>query len=178
MTYAATTATKQSEIVGYPMCFATGTVAAQNDAVKFAEVGIIPFFVNVQKNSTTTATSGGQFVEYRYAEVVVDAAAGISDLAATSIAYDGATANERTSGSYYVRNANSGEVMFVKTDSGSTGTSGTLTVVRGCLGTAPAAIANNDYLFVMNSLVFSGAAVGTAVIGYFALPELHKATFF
>lgn len=176
MTYAATTATKQSEIVGYPMCFATGTVAAQNDAVKFSEVGVIPFFVNMQKNTTTTATSGGTNVEWRYAEVCASAAN--ADVASTAIAYDGGTAAERTSGSFYVRNSNSGEVMFVKADSGYTGTSGTLTVVRGCLGTTAAAVTNKDYLFCLNSLVFSGAAVGTALIGYFALPELHKATFF
>ena len=170
------TAVKESEIVGYPLCFATASVAAQNDTVKFSEVGVIPFFVNIQKNTTTTATSGGQYVEWAYAEVCADAAN--ADVTSTAITYDGATANDRLSGGFYVRNSNSGEVMYVKSDSGYAGTSGTLTVVRGALGTTPAAIANNDYLFVLNSLHFTGAAVGTALIGYFALPELTKAKVF
>ena len=170
------TATEESEIVGYPMKIATAAVAAQNDVVKFSEVGVIPFFVNVQYNKTAAATSGGQFVEWKYAEVCTTAA--FADVTTTAITYDGATANERTSGSFYVRNSRSGEVMFVKSDSGYTTTEGTLTVVRGCLGTAAAAISNNDYLYCMNSLVFTGAATGTALIGYFELPELHKATFF
>lgn len=170
------TATEESEIVGYPMKIATAAVAAQNDTVKFSEVGVIPFFVNVQYNKTAAATSGGQYVEWKYAEVCTTAA--FADVTTTAITYDGATANERTSGSFYVRNSRSGEVMFVKSDSGYTTTEGTLTVVRGCLGTAAAAISNNDYLYCMNSLVMTGAATGTALIGYFELPELHKATFF
>ena len=170
------TATEESEIVGYPMKIATAAVAAKNDTVKFSEVGVIPFFVNIQYNATGNATSSGQFVEWKYAEVCTTAA--FADVTTTAITYDGATANERTSGSFYVRNSRSGEVMFVKSDSGYTTTEGTLTVVRGCLGTAAAAISNNGYLYVMNSLVMTGAATGTALIGYFELPELHKATFF
>ena len=170
------TATEESEIVGYPMKIATAAVAAQNDTVKFSEVGVIPFFVNIQYNKTAAATSGGQYVEWQYAEAVTDAA--FADVTATAITYDGGTANQKTSGSFYVRNSRSGEVMFVKSDSGYASTSGTLTVVRGCLGTTAAAISNNDYLYVLNSLVMTGAATGTALIGYFELPELHKATFF
>ena len=68
--------------------------------------------------------------------------------------------------------------MFVKSDSGYTTTEGTLTVVRGCLGTAAAAVLENDYLYCMNSMVFTGTATGTALVGYYELPELHKAVFF
>jgi len=170
------TATEESEIVGYPMKIATAAVAAQNDTVKFSEVGVIPFFVNIQYNATTNATSGGQFVEWKYAEVCTTAA--FADVTTTAITYDGATANERTSGSYYVRNSRTGECMFVKADSGSTTTTGDLTVVRGCLGTAAAAVLENDYLYCMNSMVMTGAATGTALVGYYELPELHKAVFF
>lgn len=170
------TATEESEIVGYPFKIASGAVAAQNDCLKFSETGVIPFFVNIQYNATGNATSSGQFVEWKYAEVCTTAA--FADVTTTAITYDGATANERTSGGFYVRNSRSGEVMFVKSDSGYTTTEGTLTVVRGCLGTAAAAISNNDYLYVMNSMVMTGAATGTALVGYFELPELHKAKFF
>lgn len=174
---AVVTPTEQSEIVGYPLKIASGTVAAQNDSLCFAETGVIPFFVNVQYNKTGAATSGGQFVEWKYAEVAVTAS-GACASTVTSINYDGGTASERTSGSYYVRNSRTGECMFVKADSGYTTTTGDLTVVRGCLGTAAAAVLENDYLYCMNTLVMTGAATGTALVAYIELPELHKATFF
>lgn len=168
---AVVTITKQSEIVGYPFNIASGAVAAANDCIKFAEAGVIPFFVNIQNNATTVATSS----PYRYAEVKATTTYDTDD---TAIVYDGGTASERTDGSFYARNARTGEVVFVKSDSTPTGTGGTMTVVRGCLGTTAAAMADEDYLFCMNSLVSTGAATGTAIVGYFALPELHKATFF
>jgi len=174
---AVVTATEQSEIVGYPFKIASGTVAAQNDCLKFPEVGVIPFFVNIQYNKTGAATSGGSNVEWKYAEVAVTAS-GACASTVTTINYDGGTANERTTGSYYARNSRTGECMFVKADSGSTTTTGDLTVVRGCLGTAAAAVLENDYLYCMNSMVMTGAATGTALVGYYELPELHKATFF
>ena len=163
--------TKQSEIVGYPFNIASGAVAAANDCIKFSEAGVIPFFFNIQNNTTLTATTG----EYRFAEMKATTTYDTDD---TSIVYDGGTASERTTGSYYARNGRTGEVIFVKTDSGSTTTTGTLAVVRGCLGTTAAAMADEDFLFCLNSLVSTGAATGTALVGYFALPELHKATFF
>lgn len=164
--------TKQSEIVGYPMSFATGNVAATGDCITFAESGVIPFFFTLQNNTTGDATCSAQ---WNYAKCVVTTT---YDTAATSIVYDGGTANERLATNYYARNGRTGEVIFVKSDSGVTTTTGTLVVVRGCLGTTAAAMADSDNLYVQNSIVSTSALVGTAVIGYFALPELHKATFF
>jgi len=169
------TATEQSEIVGYPFKIASGAVAAQNDTLKFAETGVVPFFVNVQYNATGMATSGGQYVEWKYAECKVTTTYDTDD---TSIVYDGGTASQRTSGGYYARNSRTGEVIFVKADSGYTSTGGTLTAVRGCLGTTAAAMADEDFLYCMNSMVFTGTATGTALVGYYELPELNKATFF
>ena len=168
---AVVTITKQSEIVGYRFNIASGAVAAANDCIKFSEVGVIPFFFNVQNNTTLTATTG----EYRFAECKATTTYAATD---TSIVYDGGTANERTATNYYARNGRTGEVIFVKADSGTTTTTGTLTCIRGCLGTTAAAMADEDFLFCLNSLVSTSAATGTALVGYFALPELHKATFF
>jgi hypothetical protein len=173
MTVAA--ASIKSTIVGYPFKIATGAVAAQNDCVTFAETGIIPFFFNMQNNSTTTASSGGAYVGWRYAEMKATTTYAATD---TSIVYDGGTASERTTGSYYARNGRTGEVIFVKTDSGPTTTTGTLTVIRGCLGTTAAAMADEDFLFCLNSLVATGTATGTALVGYFSLPALTKAKVF
>lgn len=168
---AVVTGAVQSTVVGYPFKIATGAKAAAADCVKFGEGGVIPFFVNIQNNATTVATNDS----FRYAQMKATTTYDADD---TSIVYDGGTANERTTGGYFARNGRTAEVIFVKADSGSTTTTGTLTVVRGCLGTAAAAMEDEDYLFCLNSLVLTGAATGTALIGYFALPEETKATFF
>jgi hypothetical protein len=67
-------------------------------------------------------------------------------------------------------------MIYVVSDTGlKSATSGTLTVIRGCLGTTAAAIADNEYLHVMNSIVLTGATVGKELLFYMELPRIPKA---
>lgn len=79
----------------------------------------------------------------------------------TSIAYDivGVTSNTgiaRSSSNFYIQ-TDTGEIIEVY-DATSTASSGTLTVIRrGCFGTTASAdgLANNDILYVLNTLVLT-----------------------
>lgn len=168
------TPTQTQTVVGYPFHLAKGAKAAQNDFLVFGSgvTGIIPLAAVTYSNATGGATNDS----FGYAEVCVDASSGLA-ATITAIPYDGATANTRTSGGFFVKNGRSGEIMYVRADSGYTTTSGTLTVDRGALGTTAAAISNNDYLFVMNSLKLTGSATGTEQVAYLKYPEDPKATF-
>lgn len=168
------TPTQTQTVVGYPFHLAKGAKAAQNDFLVFGSgvTGVIPLSAVTWTNGTGGATNDS----FGYAEVVVDASGGLA-ATITAIPYNGAAASTRTSGGYFVKNGRSGEIMYVRADSGYTSTSGTLTVERGALGTTAAAIVNDDYLFVMNSLKLTGTATGLEQVVYLKYPEDPKATF-
>lgn len=168
------TPTQTQTVVGYPFHLAKGAKAAQNDFLVFGSgvTGVIPLTAVTYSN----ASGGAATDTFGYAEVCVDASSGLA-ATVTAIPYNGATANARTAGGYFVKNGRSGEIMYVRSDSGYTSTSGTLTVNRGALGTPAAAISNDDYLFVMNSLKLTGTATGLEQVAYLKYPEDPKATF-
>lgn len=161
-------------VVGYPFHGIIAAKAAQNDIVTvFDKKGIIPRQVMIQANAASLSSGTPDWWEY----TVIRNNGG--DVAAdTTVAYDTAVAGERNSGDYYIYLPASGEIMYVKADSGYAGTSGNLTVVRGCLGTTAADIANDDYMVVMNAVKLKGAMTGKVVMLFDALPEDPKANLF
>lgn len=161
-------------VVGYPYCGIIAAKAAQNDILTiFDKKGFVPREVMVHANAA--AGSSATTEPWEYTVIRVNGIAGVGD---TSMPYDTAVANERTSGDYYVFSPVNGEMLYVKNDSGYTTTSGTLTVVRGCLGTTESSIADDSYLIVMNAIKLKGSATGKIVMFYDALPEDHKANLF
>jgi len=90
----------------------------------------------------------------------------------TSIVYDTATPNTRLAGGYYLQTS-SGEILWVVADSGYTGTTGTLTVQRGALGTTASAtgLANTNVLYIMNTIVFGQATTGYVIFSYTPMPS-------
>ena len=86
--------------------------------------------------------------------------AGVDSTTTQSVTYEGATADMRTSGGYYVYNDSTLEVMYVEVDSGYDSTTGTLTVQRGALGSTAVAIGENDVLQVLNCIEITANAGG------------------
>jgi len=66
--------------------------------------------------------------------------------------------------------------MYVVKDSAPTAASGTLDVIRGCLGTTAAVPADDNFLMVMNSLTFPLVTAGDVLIFYMAMPTDPKAS--
>jgi hypothetical protein len=160
-------------VVGYPFKNVIAAKAAADDTLLFTDPGvIIDSIVSFSVGNTGAATSD----TFGYNIVKVQGAH--AGTATTSIIYDNATANTRPVGSYYLFNANTGEMIWVIKDSGYTTTTGTLTVVRGVLGTTAVAIADNENLHIMNSIILRGATVGLELVSYKALPSLAKSNFF
>jgi hypothetical protein len=175
MAYANVSAVTGATICGYPMHFLIANKVAQNDVVTvFDKPGIVPFLVMDLTNAASLSGGTQDWWEYT---TVRNTGGELSTSAA--IEYDGAVIDERTTGGYYMLAPASGEIFYVKADSGHDATSGNLTgCIRGALGTTAADIANDDYMFVMNSILLKGANVGKVLIGYFALPDEPKANFF
>lgn len=101
----------------------------------------------------------------------VTAGDAVASTTATSIGYDTATAGTRTSGGYYVLNANTGEIMYVIADDGSASTSGTLTVQRGALGTTAVNVGASDVFYILNSVILGSTTVGKTVLVYTPMPD-------
>lgn len=95
----------------------------------------------------------------------------VASTTATSIGYDTATAGTRTSGGYYVLNANTGEIMYVIADSAPASTSGTLTVQRGALGTTAVNVGASDVFYILNSVILGSATVGKTILVYTPMPD-------
>jgi hypothetical protein len=136
------------------------TKVTQNDWVLLPDPG--GFIVASRNYNGTPETLSNKKVD-----AVHDTSYAATD---TAIVYDGAAANTRSAGGFYILNATSGEIMYVSNDSGYTTTTGTMTVRRGCLGTAAAAIANNAELYILNSWVLGSATTGPTELVYIPLP--------
>lgn len=159
---AAAKITSTSNTVAYPWKMATFTKVTQSDWTLLDCAGTLAFTARHVNGSLETPT---------YPTVTADEAVDGFTAAETAIAYDGATANTRPSGGYYVRNGTAGEILYVYSDSGYTGASGTLTVRRGCLGTTAAAIANDATLYILSTIILGSATTGPALITYLPLPD-------
>jgi hypothetical protein len=184
MTFAAMTAATGGTIVGYPLKFATGYLATAADAIVFHnDPGVIPVAIFHMTNATDCATLHG----FNYTTIRVNGAN--SSTVTTACTYnEGPVGITRPSSGYYVENNNSREIMYVVSDTTTDGgETGVMTVVRGCLGTTAAAIANDDYLGVLNMVRPSGTAAGAdhvvSIAGYkrivyFAYPREFKANLY
>jgi len=178
MAYAIATGTTGATIVGYPFHFATAAKATKSDGLTiFDKPGVVPMDVRIVTNGASGSAATTEPWEYALVRAA-GPAAGTFTAADTTIEYDTAIIGTRNTGDFYVRNTTSGEVMYCIADSGSTTTSGTLTVIRGCLGTAAAVIANDTYLEVMNCLQLHGANTGLVQVMHVDLPGEYKANFF
>lgn len=99
----------------------------------------------------------------------------------TSIVYDNGSPGscQRLPGGYYIETT-SGELIYVLKDSGYTADGGTLTVVRGCLGTTASAtgVANTNVLQVKNVIVTAADVDARIVLRGVVLPNEYKAQLF
>jgi hypothetical protein len=178
MAYAIAEGTTQATIVGYPFHFATCAKATKSDSVTiFDKPGVWPIDVYTFTNGASGSTATAENWEYNVIRAA-EPAAGTFTAADTTIEYDTAITSNRNSGNYYVRNTTSGEIMYCITDSGYNTTSGTMTVIRGCLGTTAAVIADNTYLEVMNVIQLNSANTGIEHIIYLAMPSEYKASIY
>ncbi len=148
-------------MVAYPWKLATFTKVTQSDWTILDCAGTLDF-------STRLVTGAVETPLYAKVDAVHASA---YTAAETAIVYDGATASQRTAGGFYIRNGTGGEIMYVSTDSAPTGTGGTFTVRRGCLGTTAAVITNDDVLYILNVIVFGSVTTGPALITYLPLPD-------
>jgi hypothetical protein len=159
---AAAKITSTSNMVAYPWKLATLTKVTQSDWTILDCAGTLHFGTRLVTGALETPT---------YPKLDADEAVDGFTAAETAIAYDGATANTRPAGGYYVLVGTTGEILYVYTDSGYNAASGTLTVRRGALGTTAAAIANNAALYVLCTIILGSATVGPASITYLPLPD-------
>jgi len=136
---------------------------ALNDIIVFGVPGIQDFKASLYTGAAEAGT---------YPTLTVDNEDGVYTAESTTIAYDGATADSRPIGGYYVLST-SGEILFVYSDSGSDGAAGNLTVRRGCLGTTASAtgVDNNDVLYVLCSVTLTANTTGIVNFSYYELPS-------
>ena len=158
---AAAKITSTSTMVAYPWKLATFAKVTQSDWTILDCAGTLAFDARDVTGAVETPT-------YADVDAVHATAYGTTD---TAIVYDGATANARSAGGFYIRNSTGGEIMYVVADSAPAAAGGTFTVRRGCLGTTPAAIANNAVLVILNTIIFGSATTGPATITYLPLPD-------
>lgn len=147
-------------IVGEVPVAGVVTKAAQNDIVVLPHAGVRNVVATLYTGAAETTS---------YATLTVS---GTFTAASTQIAYTGATADSRMSGGYYVITS-SGEIMYVVKDTGYAGTSGTITVKRGALGTTASStgVANGNTLYIMSSIVLDkSGTTGTVFLNYSPLP--------
>lgn len=154
--------TSTSNQVAYPWKMASLTKATQSDWTILDCAGTLMFSTRLVTGALETPT---------YPTLTSDEAVDGFTAAETAIVYDGATANTRPSGGYYVRVGTTGEILYVYTDSGYNAASGTLTVRRGCLGTTAAAIPNDTTLYILSTIILGSVTTGQALITYLPLPD-------
>lgn len=162
-------ATIQATIAGFTMRFATANVAAQNDYITFSsEKGVMPFNIMVLGNATSSGTVFGTvcYMPLR--------ANGANSKTNTTATYNEAPVGVTTySTGSYILVSTTGEIMYCTTDSQS-GETGTMTVVRGALGTTAGAYGDDAYLFLLNSFKVDALPAGVRYIAYFPYPSDPK----
>jgi len=157
-------ATANATLTGFIPKTYVGAKAAQNDTILFSnEAGVIPISVIITGINTAPTVD-----TFTYATIQYN---GTTTAASTSVAYNNATANDRTSGGWFAIDPGTNEAMYVVADSGYNGTTGTLTVMRGALGTTAAAGTDDNEIIVMNSIKLTGTATGQVRVLYYAFPK-------
>ena len=97
----------------------------------------------------------------------------------TTIAVDGAGADATTVREVpFYAAAKSGEIIEVLSETTPAAATSTWTVRRGCLGTTPTAIADNDYFCILNQIVIASTRVGAAEVIVFPYPNESDADLF
>jgi hypothetical protein len=175
MAYAEVTAYASGAYVPPIVKICNVTKTAQLDGVYFKNsAGVIPLQAIITSNATSGATTNGVI---SYNSLLVNNGSTAYTATSTQIVVDSWSGTTRSSGNYYVFHPATGEFMYVVKDSAPTAGGGTLSVIRGCLGTTASTMANDTYLIVMNSLILPAAGAGAAFIFYMDMPEDPKATF-
>ena len=129
--------------VGEVTVYLSGTIAATGDWVVLDSA--FPGTLDLVGRSFAT---GGATDTLVWTYPILAVKAGVDSTTTQSVTYDGATADMRTSGGYYVYNDSTLEVMYVEVDDGYDSTTGTITVQRGALGsTAVNMILNTDFWY-------------------------------
>ena len=134
------------------------TKATQNDWISFKDVK------GVKPPSGIVITSSGHALEtFTYGTMAILNAGTAYGATDTSLVYQTAVATRLLP--YYILTAG-GEVIEVTADTGAATTTGTLTVVRGRLGTTASAtgIANGNVCIILNQVYLSSSTVGPALI--------------
>ena len=134
------------------------TKATQNDWISFKDVK------GVKPPSGIVITSAAHAIEtFTYGTMAILNAGTAYGATDTSLVYQTAVATRLLP--YYILTAG-GEVIEVTADTGAATTTGTLTVVRGRLGTTESAtgLANGNVCIILNQVFLSSSTVGPALI--------------
>lgn len=139
--------------------------AAQHDSFVIPHVGA--------RNITAKLYTGTDEV-VTYEKIQVNNKGTAYTSTSTTIAYDNGVANARPAGGYLCM-SDEGEIIYVYSDSGSTGTSGNLKVKRGCYGTVAGAngagVGDDDYLYVLCTLkLVTETTTGYTIVNYVPFP--------
>lgn len=176
----------EAAFVGYPIKTALFSVATTGDWFKMSAPGVIP----IACRTFTTASSGYSATPY-YANVLVTTT--VSTTTGTTVVYKAAE-NPWTmpQGPFYILTAGR-EIMMCTYNSGYSataggGSTGTMTVIRGCLGTTATAtgLTAGNTLHILKVLKFSNVGyghgtvpvVGVVMLTYLELPSDPKAYVF
>lgn len=149
------------QIVGYPENFVVASKAAQNDYLLFYADPMV-----LIQNAYTDAGGVETFV---HAPITVASMTALE----TSITYSAGTGIPRLEGDYFLKIEH--EIVHVKGDTGNTGATGTLTVVRGALGTTAAAhfSGSTGTAYIQNAIKLTGANTGDVKILYKGIPAFR-----
>jgi len=143
------------------------TTVTTGDWINLAGIpGILGGIFEVTSSTANTAPGAATW-EYG----VALSTAAYATVTTTSIVIDGANANATyTRQVPFYAKCKSGEIILVEADSAPEAATATWTVRRGCLGTTPTAIADNDYFTIMNQIVLASTPVGNLTGVVFPMP--------
>jgi len=131
------------------------------------------------KNIKATTYEGTEETTFTYGTIRVNNPAPATAYSATDtqIVFDAGKITRQLP--YYVQTT-SGEIIMVYTETDATAATGTASCFRGCLGTTASAtgLADNDYLYVQNMIVFGTATVGVVDFEFIPLPYEYRARMF
>lgn len=148
------------QIVGYPENYVVASKAAQNDYIQFPDPMVLI------EQVYTDAVGPIAFV-------VASITVASFDALVTSITYSAGTGIPRLEGDYFLKVEN--ELIHVKADTGNTAATGTLTVVRGALGTTAVAHEGSATYtaYIQNSIKLTGSETGDVKILYRGVPAFR-----
>ena len=150
------------------------TKAAQSDWFSYAGAPGIIFFGGTSMTAVAdTITNTTEVPTYG----AMKANGAVAATTTTSIVFDAATGITRIL-PYYIFNSTTQEFMLVTGDDTPGGASGTLTVVRGALGSTATAIADNAPLYVLNQIFLGSASAGATLALVVPLPNDPKTPLF